>query len=186
MVNNPHQWAKKTKKTLWRHALGFLFWAQNFYLLVTSWVSLDLFIWNIQHPPLLCQPSSLKLHTTTEHNYEHLYGTSLFSLLLFVSLLVPFLIIICISIYISCYSFITLDFPVALAFWILSLGFCHLDFITWISSLGFRHLDFVTGIPSPLFLVASWHVDRAWLRSLVHTCCGQCRSGPEVSSEQHR
>jgi hypothetical protein len=30
-----------------------------------------------------------------------------------------------------------------------------------------------------LFLVASWHVDRAWLRSLVHTSCGPCRSGPK-------
>jgi hypothetical protein len=54
--NNP--WAKKSKKTLWRHALGFLFWTQNFDLLVTSWVSLNLSIWNMQQPPLLCCPTS--------------------------------------------------------------------------------------------------------------------------------
>jgi hypothetical protein len=30
-----------------------------------------------------------------------------------------------------------------------------------------------------LLLVASWHVDRAWLRSLVHTSCGPCHSGPK-------
>jgi hypothetical protein len=30
-----------------------------------------------------------------------------------------------------------------------------------------------------LFLVASWHVDRAWLRLLVHTSRGPCRSGPK-------
>jgi hypothetical protein len=38
-----------------------------------------------------------------------------------------------------------------------------------------------------LFLVASWHVDRAWLRSLVNTSCGPCHSGPKGPPlEQHR
>jgi hypothetical protein len=73
---HPHQWAKKSKKTLWRHALGFLFWTQNFYLLVTSWVSLNLSIWNMQQPLLLCCPStSWKPPTTTTHT--HLYTFSL-------------------------------------------------------------------------------------------------------------
>ena len=77
---HPHQWAKKSKKTLWRHALGFLFWTQNFYLLTTSWVSLNLSIWNLQQPPLLCHPSSLTLHICMGHRqqlYTHLCTFSL-------------------------------------------------------------------------------------------------------------
>ena len=99
---NGQQWAKKSKKTLWRNALGFLFWTQNFYLLTTSWVSLDLSIWSLWQPPLLCCCSSLKLQIwATDNNYTHtfvppLYGMLMFASLSIVILLVPFLIVICI------------------------------------------------------------------------------------------
>jgi hypothetical protein len=76
----------------------------------------------------------------------HLYGTSLLALLLFVSLLVPFLIIVCLyfNIYLfTSYSFITLDLTMALAARISSIGFSRLEFVVLNSSLGFRHLDLV-------------------------------------------
>jgi hypothetical protein len=101
--HNPPQWAKKTKKTLWRNALGFLFWTQNFDLLVTSWVSLDLSMdsatTTIAVPSFIVETTHHHWPpTTTTHTcVPPLYGTPLFaSSLLIVILLVPFLIILCI------------------------------------------------------------------------------------------
>jgi hypothetical protein len=151
--NNPPQWAKKSKKTLWRHALGFLFWMQNFDLLVTSWVSLDLSIWNMQQQPLLCHPSSLKLHICIGHRQQlHLCMSSLWYTTvcttvvagtisnyhlysnLSLSLLWIFQLLWCIS-----PSRISLSQTPAVGFCRLSLS----DFVTRISSLGFRRSDFV-------------------------------------------
>jgi hypothetical protein len=94
---NPPQWAKKTKKTLWRNALGFLFWTQNFYLLVTSWVSLDL---SMDSATTTIAVPSFIIETTHPHwpPTTHLCTFSLLwyatvCIVVYFVLLLPFLII---------------------------------------------------------------------------------------------